>query len=759
MLCHYLKVAFRSFAKYKQQTIISIVGLAVGFVCFALAVMWIRYERSFDKFHPGYERIFAVVRVDEKDERGISTNTPRPLSQKLKELFPEIEEACSTSYFSTNMFAFNDREVQLNKVEADSNFFKLFGISLKHRKTEAVLSDENFVAITNKCVEELSPDGNLNLGDRFNYKLHGEENAFVVNEIVEAWPQNTNFPFDIVFPLSQDFLEEWRMSYLLTFVKVREGVDVEKFKKKVESYNFAEAISLYVKLVPVSEWYYTVNTENRSVKYQYIVLFSFAGLLVILCALFNYLALFVSRLRMRGKEIVLRKMSGADNRQLLKQLLIEFLLILFFSVLSGFLLIEWVFPAFQSLAVINLSKLSVFFELFIYVLFLVFVSVLVALYPILYFQKCTVQSELSGNSARLRNAFSRVCIWIQFGISIFFIFCTVVMICQIYHLNHVDLGFSRKNIVQILPMGGNKTALLNELKNLSTVKQATGLSQYLFLPSFGWASAGMKNANGQNVDVEIKRINSDVMEMLEIRLKEGEMIVPGSRDVLLNESAVNELGESFVKDSFPEVKGIVRDFLFESPLMKSRPFKLCYDNDSRINLIMVKYQDGTRYQTEKAIMELMKSKFDNAPIRLYYMEDEYDKYLKSERSLIFLLSILSVVCVLVASFGIYSMVSLACERRRKEIAVRKINGAGIVSLLLLFMKEYFYLLLSASAVAFLVGYKVMQSWIEKYINRIDIGAWMYVVVFLFVALLVVSIIVYRVWRSLQTNPVEELKRG
>ena len=126
MLCHYLKVAFRSFAKYKQQTIISIVGLAVGFVCFALAVMWIRYERSFDKFHPGYERIFAVVRVDEKDERGISTNTPRPLSQKLKELFPEIEEACSTSYFSTNMFAFNDREVQLNKVEADSNFFKLF---------------------------------------------------------------------------------------------------------------------------------------------------------------------------------------------------------------------------------------------------------------------------------------------------------------------------------------------------------------------------------------------------------------------------------------------------------------------------------------------------------------------------------------------------------------------------------------------------------------------------------------------------------
>lgn len=752
MLYHYLKISFRSLMKCRQQTVISVIGLSVGFVCFALSVLWIRYERSFDKFHPGYERIFAVVRVSALDESGISVATQRPLSRKLKELYPEVEEACSASYFVS--FTFDDKKTSLNKVEVDSNFFKVFDIPLRHRKAGEVLIGKNSAVITDKCVEKLSPDGSLNIGDRFTYKQYGKENEFFVDEIMKAWPQNTNFPFDIAFPLPQENLDEWSLSNLLTFVKVREGVDVEEFKKKVESYNVTQGKSFdcYVRLVPISEWYYTVSTKDRTIKYQYIVLFSFAGLLVIFCALFNYLALFISRLRMRGKEMVLRKVCGAGGWQLLCQLLIEFLLVLFFSVLLGFLLIEWVFPEFQLLAAVKLSKLSVFFELFMYVLFLMTISILVSLYPILYFRRCTVQSELMGNSARSRNVFSRVCIWIQFCISIFFIYCTVVMMRQIYHLNHVDLGFSRENIVQF-SFGKDQAALLNELRNLPTVKCATGLRTTLFLPSFGWASRNIKG-----VDVEMKEINVDVIEMLDLRLKEGGMIVQRDRrGVLLNESAVNALGKSYVKDTLG-VEGIVQDFLFESPLRKSRPIEFFCSDDYPIGVIMLKYQDGTRYQTEKAIMKLIEDKFDNEKVLLFYMEDEYDKYLKSEKSMVLLLSILSIVCVLVALFGIYSMVSLACERRRKEIAVRKVNGAEAGSLLLLFMKEYFYLLLSASAVAFLAGYKVMQSWIENYINRINIGAWIYAAILCLIILLVAAIVMIRVWRTIRANPSEELKR-
>lgn len=771
MVTHNLKSAFRSLTRYKQQSVISIVGLAVGFVCFALAALWIRYEKSFDKFHPEHERIMAVIMIDPIREERPLLNTPYPLGNKMKELFPEIEEVCVTSHIWAPMsYIFNDdQKIEVNALKADSNFFKVFGIEAKHRKKGEILIGGNTAVMTDKLLKSIDPSGSLSFGSPVKYKIYGEEKEVYIDEIIKAWPQNTNFPFDMITPLETGDIESgWYSYFLRTFIKVREGVDIKAFKEKVEAQNF-ETLFKHVSLVPVDEWYYTVTPPGRKVKHEYIGLFSIAGLLVIFCSFVNYMALFISRLRMRGKEIVLRRVNGASGWQLLKQLLIEFVLILLFSVLLGFLMIEWVYPSFQELAAIQMSKASVFSELMVYVLLLVAISVLVSLYPIIHFRKRAIQNELGGNVARSRNVFTRFCIWLQFTVSIFFMYCTIVMVCQIYHLNTVDIGFDRKNILQINANIPNeqKVALLDEVKKIPTVEQITALNRFLFLPSRETFTWGLPTKDGEGLTLEVKDIDADVIKMLNFRLVEGEMIEPGSTDVLLTESAMQAM-VNVDSNSVVRPKGVIKDILFESPLKKGRPLMLQnrgmsvipgkqYDAN-QIEMIMLKYQDGTRYQTEKAIAELVKNKFDSAYIHLFDMETEYDRYLQSERAMILLLSILSVVCVLVALFGIYSMVSLACERRRKEIAVRKVNGAGIRSLLTLFMKEYLYLLIIASAIAFVSGYKIMSGWIEGYINQINIGLWIYIAIFVFVAFLVAGIISYRVWRNIHANPSEELKR-
>lgn len=765
MLTHYLKTAFRSLMRYKQQSIISVIGLSVGFVCFALAILWVRYENNFDKFHPGYERIFAVVFEDETVEKGFNEITPYPLFRKMKEVFPEVEESCFATTTRSEKYSFNGNSpVDIYPLQTDYNFFKVFGMTPAHKKVEDILADKKSVIVTDMGAKLINPGGALNAGDAITYKTKNQESdstAFV-EEVVKGWPKNTNFRFDVIFPMTEIY-DDWFSFYLFTFVKVREGVDLQAFKEKVEAYELNEGTSYkHIRLIPISEWYLTVGTSGKNVKYQYILLFSFAGLLVVFCALFNYLSLFVSRLRMRGKELVLRKVNGASNGELLKQLLTEFLLMLLISVFLGLLIIELVYSPFQKLAFIQLSRFSVFSELSVYVLVLVLVSAFVSLYPILYFRKRTFQSELGAEAVRSRNVFSRISIWVQFVVGIFFLFCSVVMMRQINYLTQVDLGFDRENIIQIdmNTSEDNKVALIDELKKIPTIKQVTAMkTPTLFLPSFGSSARKVTIEDGKEVFIEMKRINTDIMNMLNFRILKGEMLEPGKQQVLLNESAAKMIGNADVSRSLGEVKGVVQDFMYESPLVKPRPIMLAYERpEGQLWMIMLKYQEGTRAQTEKAIWALEKAKFSGMDMKLFNMEDEYDKYLNAERAMILLLGILSAVCVIVALFGIYSMVSLTCERRRKEIAIRKVNGASIWSLLMLFIKEYFYSLVLASAVAFLIGYKVMQLWIESYINQIQIGIAIYIIIFIAVALLVGAIILYRVWRNIHANPSEELKR-
>ena len=123
-----------------------------------------------------------------------------------------------------------------------------------------------------------------------------------------------------------------------------------------------------------------------------------------------------------------------------------------------------------------------------------------------------------------------------------------------------------------------------------------------------------------------------------------------------------------------------------------------------------------------------------------------------------LLAFVSTGCILVAAFGIFSMITLSCERRRKEIAIRKVNGARVGDILGLFAREYLLMLLLAASVAFPTGYVLMKRWLESYVEQTPVSAWIYIVIFAGMALLVALCIGWRVWRAANENPAEVVKR-
>ena len=136
---------------------------------------------------------------------------------------------------------------------------------------------------------------------------------------------------------------------------------------------------------------------------------------------------------------------------------------------------------------------------------------------------------------------------------------------------------------------------------------------------------------------------------------------------------------------------------------------------------------------------------------------QYAGYLKSEDALIKLLSFVAMVCVLIAAFGIFSLVTLSCEQRRKEIAVRKVNGATIRDILIMFVKAYMLLLVIAGVIAFPVGYVLMQRWLENYVEQTTINAWIYLVIAGGIAIIIFACIGWRVWQAARQNPAEVIK--
>ena len=173
--------------------------------------------------------------------------------------------------------------------------------------------------------------------------------------------------------------------------------------------------------------------------------------------------------------------------------------------------------------------------------------------------------------------------------------------------------------------------------------------------------------------------------------------------------------------------------------------------------VLFKYKPGTWEECRRRIEEMQQAELPDRKLFLDSEEERYNKYLQSEDALSSLLGFSAIVCILISIFGIYSLVSLTCEQRRKEIAIRKVNGATISNILSIFFKEYAMLLIVSSLIAFPAGYTIMKHWIETYNRQVSIGALPFILIFAGIAMVITISISWRVWQAARQNPAEVIK--
>lgn len=785
MITHNLKIALRNLLKYKSQTAISVLGLAVGFVCFSLSALWIEHESTFDHYRQDVDRLYMVRSNDGYNEGGIKSRINYPFGKFLLETYPEVEEA-APFIISNERIEVNGMHEVIQFSSAEPEWMDMMDIRIVEGNRNFMNPQSNAeVAITRELAEKWfgtrSPLGK---------EIKTLRRTKTICAVVETDNSHTNFAFDMMG--HPELGRDWYWNHWSLLIKVKPDTDIEALETKINA-NLPKEVNELNSVVRsgVNRIYLTPVSTLRSAKdyldekeaiitLDYIIYFSVAGVLIILCAIVNYLALFVNRMRVRQREMGLRMLVGANLRSLMTMLGTEFLMLLTCAWFVSCMMTELSIGKFTELASIDIPHSQIYSKSILSVCVISLIILIVSLTLLYFMHYRSMRLSIQHTNSRVKGAMIRkVSLVLQLFVCLSFITGTMLMNKQIDHLRTHDLGMEYENRAAFEQQGStvDMSVWKEKIKCLPMVTEV--LENYyhpMISKVMAWIQISEWDGNEHKLEYPISATtflaSEEFFKYYGITLIAGECLNDFStkEDVIINESLARKLGwsaeEAIGKHFNHNVKykiiGVVKDCHYGPPTSKMLNSAFIAEDYANMlfwsTSVFFKYKEGTWPQCKQALEEMCADlKATGEVFRIYNEEETYNAYLRAEDMLTRLLTFASVVCVFIAIFGIYSLVTLTCEQRRKEIAIRKVNGATVKDILFMFFREYLTMLVLASVLAFPTTYTIVKQWIQGYIRQMDISIWPFILVFLGLLAVVIISISWRVWKAANENPADVVK--
>ena len=461
----------------------------------------------------------------------------------------------------------------------------------------------------------------------------------------------------------------------------------------------------------------------------------------------------------RSKELALRLVNGSSRWGLFALFATELMLMLSVGGFISLLLMEWAEKLFMEISYVKTAWLP---EALVYFFGVLLCSLLVAGTIIGYYSRRSLTLALQSRKvpAGWRMSFGRMSMAFQLLVSLLVLFCFSVLFRQLTYLSQTtDIGFERKERATIEVSEEFIGNFLHDLRAQPYIREAS-VSVSTLLPQSSYGITTTMDDQGKSITFDSFVVDENFLRFYHIPLKDS-LQSEDERQCLLTESAARELGgPDLVGQSFVgyTIVGIVPDLYTKAPTVPVKPTELkiirqedTYSKDK----VLIRYDERYTEELKRFVVSWFLERKTYATLNI--ATEVYDTYLASERMLMRVLGVMAGVCVLIALFGVYAHVVLACEHRRKEIAVRKVNGATAGLIVRSFLKEYFLLLLGASAFAFPLGTIAMQRWLEQYVLRVGLSWWIYAGIFLLLWIFIMGCIGRSVWRAARENPAEVIK--
>jgi len=801
MIINYLKQTWRGIVKNKSYSILNIVGLAAGLICFAFIAVWVTDELSYDRFNKNYNRIVRLTGIA-KTETGISASavSSAPMAKALKDDYAEIENTVRMDPHEEIVRLKDKQILQDGILVTDPSFFDVFSFHLTRGDVATALDEPYSIILTKSTAKKYfgnnDPMGQTLVINMFDSTGMGAQ--YKVTGIMPDAPKNSHFTFNMLASFktaelaNPDILtiDGWGDASYYTYLLLKKGVDQQKFSDKIsqfygkyigERFDVWRKIYFY-QLQPLSDIHLRSQLQyelaaNGSMMNVYI--FSTVGFLILLLAGINYMNLATARSVSRVKEVGVRKVVGAAKAQLTFQYIMEAVITALIALIIALLACYLLQPLYFQLTGKNFSPFDSPLIIISLLVVTVLLGALSGIYPALIVSAFKPAGILKGSfKSSARGVLLRKCLLVsQFIITIILVSGIIIINSQMSFIKNKDLGYN-KDALLFLRVHGN-TEVINgydAFKNEVLSNPAiSGITISNSLPIFGLGSGGSRtvDANGNPLEVNTSRLRVDnnYLDVHDIKFVAGTNFTSNARrdtvrQIILNEQAVKNFGwrdpQTAIGKPFEMgnqkgvVIGVVNDFHFNSLQLAIEPLAI-YPIGERFSRITLK-ADMTKASASVAWIEkTWKKHFQTALFDYDFMDREVrQQYADEERfSKIFLY--FSVLSILIACLGLYGLTAYSASQKVKEIGVRKVLGATVANLAILLSGNFLRLVLLAFIIAVPIAWYILNSWLVDFAYRIDIRWWMFGAAGLLVFVIAVITVSFQVIKAAIANPIKSLR--
>ena len=801
MILNWIKIFVYQLKQNMLFSILNVLGLSIGIAGIVFAILYWNEEQSYNNWNPENEKVFQVICDLGNDI--VWPHNVAPIGPILKASAPELESLCYfENFYFSEIINYKGKKIVFEKIfDTQKDFFNYFPFEFVRGSAKNALLDKSSIALSEDVAKQLFGDedpinkqvvySNRNLVVRGVYKLSGKssiEPMAVTNLIDKKLEDNLdqwgNFNFGLLVKLKDPAkadvvtkkIEDIFYNYRTKQDAKDSGISIAEFVKKNGSMKIILEPLKKARLHSVVDGY----PEGKG-NYKFLLIMAGLSVLILILSIVNYVNLATANAVKRAKEVGVRKIIGATKGNIVRQFLFETVFMTVFAILLALVIVELSLPYYNEFLNKELIMIGSQFYLQLLVIFIV-VIVVAGIFPAVYVSNFESLKVLKGNFGRSKSG-----IWLrnsmlilQFSIASFFIIGSYLVYKQVEFMSTKDLGFKGNQVIDI-----SFRHRQNEEKfdRYLTIKQ-----EILKMPgvqdvsasnfSFGKgsnSSSGFQYKNSNNIQAKNMCVDFNMIDMMRMKVSEGrnfssKIASDSVSSILINKAALAMMNE---KDPIGKevdwnskklkIIGVVDQFHLTGPQEEIPPmvffhYKTIFWMEGNMNHVFVKVSPENMESTIAQLEKFWKVKVDTEyPFKYEFVDKNfarsYEAFVKQKN----LFSLLNVVVILIALFGLFALASYSIERRMKEIAIRKTLGAETGSLLKELSKQYLVFCVIGFAVAFLPTWFVLSKWLEDFAYRISISAVPFLIGFLVLCVLTILIVLTKAYQATRIDVLKYLK--
>lgn len=800
MFKNYLKTALRNLVRQRTTTMLNIGGLTLGLATSLILFLLVRYHKSFDTFHSNYHRIYrAVVQSDGNDGKNYTPGVYPVFPEAFTNDFPEAEQVTFISYRAGSFITIPQVKADPKRYDeergvafAQPGFFNVFDRKILIGDATTGLDEPNEAILSSRWATKY-----FGKEDAIGEVLKYEGQEYRVTAIMEDLPSNTDLPFDLLVSYITIKKEKdesgWNgiWSDDQCYFTLRSGSSISDVEVRIPAFiskYFGDTSRNQDNKTFIMQPFSEVHFDERFGNYNYNTIsnsqlnaLTIIGIFLLLTACINFINLTTAEAVKRSKEVGIRKSLGSTRSQLMLQFLGETTLITLVSILLSLVVAE-----------IGLAFINTFLDLPLALNFgsdvalwvflvstLVVVSLLSGIYPSIVVSGFNPISALKNQiSANHSTGFNlrRGLVGMQFFISQLLIIGTIVLITQMNFLKTKELGFKKEAIITVpIPEEESPTedgsskmrTLRNDLMNIAGV-EATSLSSTP--PSSGSVSSTDFQIEGgdQHYATQVKQVDGNYFDLYGIEFLAGAGLTDAdtAQSFVVNERFTQVIGLSDPQEiigkrikmwgkSLP-VSGVVKNFHTVS-LQDPLEATIMLNRIRGYRTLSIKLNPQSVQPSLKEVQRKWEQAYPEFIYSYEFLEDEIREFYEAEAKMSVMLTVFTSMAIFIGCLGLFGLTVFMANQKTKEIGVRKVLGASVENILLLFSREFIRLILIGFVLAAPVGWYFSTKYLEQFAYKISIGPSVFIVGLGSTFLIAFITVGYRSIKAAMINPATSLR--